>query len=127
MNIPEELRYTPDHEWVRFEEGGGTAVVGITAFAQDQLGDVVFVEIESVDSDIDRNEPFGTIEAVKTVSELFMPFSGRIVAVNEELDEHPEYVNEDPYGKGWMIRVALADPSGEGELLSAEAYGQLIG
>lgn len=125
MNFPSELRYTKQHEWVRVE--GTTATIGITEFAQSELGDVVFVELEPVDSEIDQDEVFGTVEAVKTVSELYMPVSGRITAVNEDLDGHPEHVNDDPYGAGWMIKVELSNPSEVDDLLTAENYEEMVG
>lgn len=125
MNIPENLKYTKDHEWVRIE--GNTAIVGITDFAQGELGDIVFVEIETEDEDLAKEEVFGTIEAVKTVSDLYMPLSGKVVEVNEELDGQPELVNKDPYGGGWMIKVEISDPSEMDQLLSADDYKALIG
>ena len=124
MNFPNDLRYTQQHEWIKIE--GSTATVGITDFAQSELGDVVFVELEPVDSEIEKDEAFGTVEAVKTVSELYMPLSGRVVEVNEELDGHPELVNDDPYGKGWMIKVEIVDPSQLDDLLTAEDYVQMV-
>lgn len=125
MNIPENLKYTKDHEWVRVE--GNTAIVGITDFAQGELGDIVFVEIETEDEELSKEEVFGTIEAVKTVSDLYMPLSGKVVEVNEELDGQPELVNKDPYGGGWMIKVEITDPSEMDQLLSADDYKSLIG
>lgn len=127
MEIPTELRYTKEHEWVRLEDDDATAVVGITDFAQGELGDIVFVEIEPVDSEIDRDEAFGTVEAVKTVSDLYMPLSGRITDINDELEAHPEFVNEEPYGKGWMIKIAVSDPSEVDDLLTAEQYDEMVG
>ena len=124
MNIPAELKYTKDHEWVRIE--GDEAVVGITDFAQSELGDIVFVEIETEGETIDKEEVFGTVEAVKTVSDLFMPLSGEILSFNSELEDAPETVNTDPYGDGWMIRVKLSDTSELEELLSADDYKNLI-
>lgn len=124
MNFPSELRYTKEHEWIRTE--GNTATVGITDFAQEELGDIVFIEFEPIDSDLAQNDVFGTVEAVKTVSELFMPVSGRLAAMNEDLEGHPEYVNEDPYGKGWMVIIDLNDTSELDELLSAEDYQQMV-
>lgn len=126
MTFPEELHYSSDHEWIRLEDDGRTAVVGITDFAQNELGDIVFVELEPDGTELAREQPFGTVEAVKTVSELFMPVAGRIVALNEALEQNPEHVNDDPYGEGWMIRIALSDPSEVGSLLSADAYRDLI-
>jgi len=125
MNIPESLKYTKDHEWVRVE--GNIAIVGITEFAQGELGDIVFVEIESEDEDLAKEDVFGTIEAVKTVSDLYMPLSGKVIEVNEELDVQPELVNKDPYGGGWMIKMEIADPSEMSQLLSADEYKALIG
>jgi len=124
MNFPSELRYTKEHEWIRTE--GNTATVGITDFAQEELGDIVFIEFEPIDSDLTQNDIFGTVEAVKTVSELFMPVSGRLVTVNKDLEGHPEYVNEDPYGKGWMVKIDLNDTSEFDDLLSAEEYQQMV-
>lgn len=124
MNLPENLKYTKDHEWVRIE--GNMAVVGITEFAQNELGDIVFVEIDSEDEDLAREEVFGTIEAVKTVSDLYMPLSGKIVEVNEELDPKPELVNKEPYDGGWMIKIEIKDPAEIEGLLSAADYKALI-
>ncbi|AMD84912.1 glycine cleavage system H protein [Capnocytophaga haemolytica] len=125
MNIPSELKYTKDHEWIRIE--GETAVVGITDFAQRELGDIVYVEVETVGETLAKEEVFGTVEAVKTVSDLFLPLSGEVTELNPELDSNPEVVNADPYGKGWMIKVKLSDPSEAENLLTAEAYKELIG
>lgn len=124
MNIPQELKYTKDHEWIRVE--GDTAVVGITDFAQGELGDIVFVEIETEGETLDQEEVFGSIEAVKTVSDLFMPVSGEITEFNETLEANPEVVNSDPYGDGWMVKIALSDSSQLDGLLSADAYADLI-
>ena len=124
MNIPAELKYTKDHEWVRIE--GDEAVVGITDFAQSELGDIVFVEIETEGETIDKEEVFGTVEAVKTVSDLFMPLSGEILTFNPDLEDAPETVNSDPYGAGWMIRIKLSDASESDGLLSADDYKDLI-
>ena len=124
MNIPAELKYTKDHEWVRIE--GDEAVVGITDFAQSELGDIVFVEIETEGETIDKEEVFGTVEAVKTVSDLFMPLSGEILTFNPDLEDAPETVNSDPYGAGWMIRIKLSDASESDGLLSANDYKDLI-
>lgn len=120
MNIPNELKYTKDHEWVKIE--GNIATIGITDFAQGELGDIVFVEIETEGDDLDAGEIFGTIEAVKTVSDLFMPFKGNIKEFNAELESSPEFVNEDPYGKGWMIKVEFEGEFDSSELIDAEAY-----
>jgi glycine cleavage system H protein len=124
MNIPENLKYTKDHEWVKVE--GEIATVGVTDFAQGELGDIVFVEIETVGETLEKEETFGTIEAVKTVSDMFMPMSGEIIEKNEALDDSPEVVNKDPYGKGWMIKVKITDPSEFEELLDAKAYSELV-
>ena len=125
MNIPAELKYTKDHEWIKIE--GDTATIGITDFAQGELGDIVYVEVETVDETLEREEVFGTVEAVKTVSDLFLPVSGEILEFNEDLEAEPEKVNEDPYGAGWMVRVKMSDPSQVEDLLDAEAYKELIG
>jgi glycine cleavage system H protein len=125
MNIPSELKYTKDHEWIKID--GDTATIGITDFAQGELGDIVYVEVETVDETLEREEVFGTVEAVKTVSDLFLPVSGEILEFNEDLESEPEKVNEDPYGAGWMIRVKMSDPSEVDDLLDAEAYKELIG
>lgn len=125
MNIPSDLKYTRDHEWVRVE--GKTATIGITDFAQGELGDIVYVEVETVDETLDQEEVFGTVEAVKTVSDLFLPVSGTIVEFNESLEDEPEKVNTDPYGEGWMIRVEMSDPSQVEDLLSDSEYKELIG
>ncbi len=125
MNIPKELRYTKDHEWVRVE--GDVATIGITDFAQGELGDIVFVEIETEGEDLDSEEVFGTVEAVKTVSDLFMPVAGEVTEVNEALADNPAAVNEDPYGAGWMIKVKLRDASEVEALMDAAAYTELVG
>ncbi len=125
MNIPAELKYTKDHEWVRIE--GDTATVGVTDFAQGELGDIVYVEVETVGDTMDREEVFGTVEAVKTVSDLFLPLSGEIVAFNENLESEPEKVNSDPYGEGWMIKIKMSNPEEVDDLLNDEAYKSLIG
>ena len=125
MNLPQELKYTKDHEWVLIK--GNEATIGITDFAQHELGDIVFIEIETVGEELGQGEVFGTVEAVKTVSDLFMPVSGSVKEKNEELDTSAELVNSDPYGKGWMIKVELADPAEADGLLDAEAYKKLIG
>ncbi|MEZ4700626.1 MAG: glycine cleavage system protein GcvH [Rhodothermales bacterium] len=127
MDFPKDLRYTKEHEWVRMEEGGQTAVIGITNFAQSELGDIVYVELEAEGSYIEKDAVFGTVEAVKTVSELYMPLSGRIVAINEELDQNPELVNASPYDKGWMIRIEVQDKASFEALLTAGDYAALIG
>lgn len=125
MNFPEELKYTKDHEWIRVE--GDVAYIGITDFAQSELGDIVYVEIETIDEELDVEEIFGTVEAVKTVSDLFMPLSGKVLEVNPDLESDPESVNSDPYGKGWMIKVSISDESELSGLLSAEDYKALVG
>lgn len=124
MNIPQDLKYTKDHEWVRID--GDNVTIGITDFAQKELGDIVFVEIETEGETLDHEEVFGSIEAVKTVSDLFMPISGEITEFNEGLESNPEAVNSDPYGEGWMIKVTASDASQLESLLSAEAYAELI-
>ena len=126
MNIPENLQYTQDHEWVLVDDDGKSALVGITEFAQQELGDIVYIEIETQGDEIARGEMFGTVEAVKTVSDLFMPLSGTVSEVNQELEQTPEAVNEDPYGKGWMIRIELNDEDRSGLISNAE-YSALIG
>jgi len=123
MNIPANLKYTKDHEWIKVE--GNEAVVGITDFAQGQLGDIVFVEIETEGETLEMEEVFGTIEAVKTVSDMFMPVSGEVVAVNDKLADTPEVVNKDPYGDGWMIRIKLTDASQLDDLLTADQYKEI--
>ncbi len=125
MNIPSELKYTKDHEWVKIE--GEIATVGITDFAQGELGDIVYVEVETVDETLDKEEVFGTVEAVKTVSDLFLPLSGEIVEFNEALEDEPEKVNSDPYGEGWMVKIKISDASEADELLSDADYKALIG
>lgn len=125
MSVPAELKYTKDHEWVRIE--GTTATVGITHFAQSELGDIVYVDVDTVDETVEKDEVFGSVEAVKTVSDLFMPLSGEVIEFNEELEDEPEKVNADPYGDGWMIKIELSDESEIEGLLSAEAYSELIG
>ena len=124
MKIPADLKYTQDHEWIRVD--GNVAVVGITDFAQGELGDVVFIEIETEDEELDKGETFGTVEAVKTVSDLFMPVGGKVVEVNEALADEPEVVNKDPYGGGWMIKVEIKDVSELDDLMSAEEYEKMI-
>jgi glycine cleavage system H protein len=125
MNIPEELKYTKDHEWVRIE--GDVATVGVTDFAQGELGDIVYVEIETVGDSLDREEVFGTVEAVKTVSDLFLPLSGEILEFNSSLEDAPEKVNSDPYGDGWMVKIKISDESEIDDLLSPADYKELIG
>lgn len=125
MNIPQDLKYTKDHEWVKIE--GDTATVGITDFAQGELGDIVYVEVETLDETLDREEVFGTVEAVKTVSDLFLPLSGEIIEFNDSLEDEPEKVNSDPYGEGWMIKIKFSDESEVDDLLSAEEYKEIVG
>ena len=125
MNVPQNLKYTKDHEWVLVE--GDVATVGITDFAQGELGDIVYLEIETVGESIDHEEVFGSVEAVKTVSDLFMPISGEIIEFNDKLEADPELVNSDPYGDGWMIKVKISDASQVNDLLDAAAYSALIG
>lgn len=125
MNTPSNLKYTKDHEWIRLE--GETAYVGITDYAQHELGDIVFVDVDTVDETLDAEETFGTVEAVKTSSELFMPVAGKVVEFNEALADAPELVNKDPYGEGWMIKVEVSNAADIEALLSAEAYNALIG
>jgi glycine cleavage system H protein len=125
MNIPSNLKYTKDHEWVLID--GDVATVGITDFAQKELGDIVYVEVETLDQTLAKDEVFGTVEAVKTVSDLFLPLSGEIIEFNEDLEANPESVNTDPYGTGWMVKVKIANPAEVEQLLSSESYKQLIG
>ena len=123
--IPANLKYTKDHEWISID--GDVATVGITHFAQSELGDIVYVEVETLDQTLEKDEVFGTVEAVKTVSDLFLPLSGEIIEFNEDLERSPEDVNSDPYGKGWMIKIKVSDLSQYDELLDSEAYAGLIG
>ena len=125
MNIPSELKYTKDHEWIQIE--GTIATIGITDFAQGELGDIVYVEVDSLDEALDLEAVFGTVEAVKTVSDLFMPVAGEIIEFNEVLEEEPEKVNDDPYGDGWMIKIKVTDSTDLDSLLSADDYNSLIG
>ena len=125
MNIPSDLKYTKDHEWVRIE--GDTAIVGITDFAQGELGDIVYVEVETLDETLGKDEVFGTVEAVKTVSDLFLPLSGEIIAFNESLEDEPEKVNTDPYGEGWIIKIKISDTSEVEGLLGDAEYKELVG
>ncbi|MBE7629208.1 glycine cleavage system protein GcvH [Tenacibaculum piscium] len=124
MNIPAELKFTKDHEWVKVEQG--VATIGITDFAQGELGDIVYVDVDTLDDSLDIEEVFGSVEAVKTVSDLFMPLSGEVIEFNEKLEDEPELVNSDPYGEGWMIKIKLSDDSQTQDLLSAEEYQALI-
>jgi len=125
MNFPQELKYTKDHEWIRVS--GNDAVVGITDFAQGELGDIVYVDIDTVGDTIEQEKVFGTVEAVKTVSDLFMPLSGEIVELNAVLEKQPEMVNKDPYGEGWMVKIRMTDPGQVSGLLSADDYRALVG
>ncbi len=125
MNIPAELRYTKEHEWIRVE--GNVAFVGITDYAQSELGEIVFVDINTEGETVGQNEVFGSVEAVKTVSDLNMPVTGEVLEVNETINDQPELVNNDPYGEGWMIKISVADPAELDNLLSADAYEALIG
>tara|TARA_B100000900_G_C20348149_1_gene621172 strand:- start:248 stop:628 length:381 start_codon:yes stop_codon:yes gene_type:complete len=124
MNIPEELSYTEEHEWVKLD--GNIATVGITDFAQSELGDIVYIEIDSLDSEINSNDVFGTVEAVKTVSDLFMPVNGKVIEVNTLLEDAPEIVNDDPYGQGWIIKIEVSNPNDLDNLMSSENYRNLI-
>ena len=124
MNIPDELKYTEEHEWVRIEDN--IAIVGITDFAQGELGDIVYLEIDTLDSQIDSNQVFGTVEAVKTVSDLFMPIAGRVIEVNPSLEDKPELVNDDPYGEGWIIKIDISEQTQIDSLLSPSDYKNLI-
>ncbi|MCW3076496.1 MAG: gcvH [Bacteroidetes bacterium] len=125
MNFPSDLKYTKDHEWVKIS--GDVATVGITDFAQHELGDIVYVDVNTIGESVEKEAVFGTVEAVKTVSDLFMPLSGEVLEVNKDIDSAPESVNTDPYGKGWLIKIKLSDPSQTSELLSVEDYKKLIG
>lgn len=125
MNIPADLKYTKDHEWCKID--GDVVTIGVTDFAQSELGDIVFVEVETEGETLDKEEVFGTIEAVKTVSDLFMPIAGEVIEFNEEIEASPELVNDDPYGNGWMIKVKVSNPSDLDELLDADAYKEIVG
>ena len=124
MNIPEELKYTEEHEWIKID--GNTATIGITDFAQGELGDIVYIDIDSIGNELDGNEIFGTVEAVKTVSDLFMPIKGKVLEINSNIESTPEIVNEDPYGKGWIIKIEISEDEEISNLLSAEQYRNLI-
>jgi len=124
MNLPEELKYTKDHEWVRIE--GDIAYIGITEFAQGELGDIVFVDVDTNGEDLDKEEVFGSIEAVKTVSDLFMPVSGKVISFNEQLEKEPELINSDPYGDGWIIKISVADTTDFDSLLNSASYKDLV-
>ncbi|HEX6981806.1 MAG TPA: glycine cleavage system protein GcvH [Balneolaceae bacterium] len=125
MSFPEDLKYTKEHEWVR-DNGDGTATIGITDFAEGELGDIVFVELEPEGSEFDQDEVFGTVEAVKTVSDLFAPISGEIIEINEKLEMEPEIVNDDPYGEGWMVKVKISDASQLDGLMSSDEYEEIV-
>ena len=125
MNFPEELKYTKDHEWLRVEDDN--VYVGITAFAQGELGDIVFVDVDTEGEELEKEEVFGSVEAVKTVSDLFMPINGEVLAFNEKLEDEPELINSDPYGEGWIIKISASDVSELDSLLSAESYKKLVG
>ena len=125
MNFPEELKYTKDHEWLRVEEDN--IYVGITSFAQGELGDIVFVDVDTEGEELEKEEVFGSVEAVKTVSDLFMPINGEVLSFNEKLEDEPELINSDPYGEGWIIKISASDVSELNSLLSAESYKELVG
>lgn len=125
MNIPEDLKYTKDHEWIKIEDD--IATIGITDFAQSELGDIVYVEVETVGETLDQDEVFGTVEAVKTVSDLFQPLSGEIISFNEALEDDPEVVNTDPYGEGWMVKIKISNADQIDSLLSSDGYKEVIG
>ena len=124
MSLPEDLKYTKEHEWLKVD--GETAIIGITEHAQSELGDIIFIEFPNVDQKIEKNEPFGTIEAVKTVADLFAPVSGKVIEINETLEDNPEFVNSDPYVNGWIVKVSISDISELEELMSADKYEELI-
>lgn len=126
-NVPAELRYTEDHEWLRYDSAAGVATVGITDYAQSELGDVVYLELPAVGRAFARKESLGTIEAVKTVADIYAPLAGEVVAVNQALEDHPEQVNQDPYGEGWMLRVRVSDRAELGQLMDAAAYREHVG
>ena len=124
MSLPEDLKYTKEHEWLKVD--GETAIIGITEHAQSELGDIIFIEFPNVDQKIEKNEPFGTIEAVKTVADLFAPVSGKVIEINETLEDNPEFVNSDPYVNGWIVKISIFDTSELEELMSADKYAELI-
>ena len=124
MSLPQDLKYTKEHEWLKVD--GETAIIGITEHAQSELGDIIFIEFPNMDQKIEKNEPFGTIEAVKTVADLFAPVSGKVIEINETLEDNPEFVNSDPYVNGWIVKVSISDISEMEELMSADKYGELI-
>lgn len=125
MNTPSELKYTKDHEWIKVE--GDTATIGITDYAQGELGDIVFVDVDTVDEDLSEGDVFGSVEAVKTVSDLYLPVAGTVIEVNADLEDQPELLNTDPYGKGWIIKLKIADSADLSTLLSAEEYQEVVG
>ena len=125
MNIPSELKYTKDHEWIKIDDD--IATIGITDFAQSELGDIVYVDVDTLDETIEKDEVFGSVEAVKTVSDLFMPLTGEVIEFNENLEDSPESINQDPYGNGWMIKINMSDTSQIDSLLDADAYKELVG
>lgn len=125
MNTPAQLKYTKDHEWIRIE--GNTATIGITDYAQGELGDIVFVDVDTLDDELQAGEVFGSVEAVKTVSDLYLPVAGKVIEFNEELNDEPQLLNSDPYGKGWIIKLEMADGADQGELMSAEEYTATLG
>ena len=124
MSLPQDLKYTKEHEWLKVD--GETAIIGITEHAQSELGDIIFIEFPNIDQEIDKNEPFGTIEAVKTVADLYAPVSGKVIKINETLEDNPEFVNSDPYVNGWIVKVSISDTSELEELMSADKYEELI-
>ena len=124
MNIPEDLKYTEEHEWIKID--GNVAIIGITDFAQGELGDIVYIDIDSIGNDLDGNEIFGTVEAVKTVSDLFMPIKGKVLEINSDIESTPEIVNEDPYGRGWIIKIEIPEDQDISNLLSDEEYRNMI-
>ena len=124
MSLPQDLKYTKEHEWLKVN--GETAIIGITEHAQSELGDIIFIEFPNIDQEIDKNEPFGTIEAVKTVADLFAPVSGKVIKINENLEDNPEFINSDPYVNGWIVKVSISDTSELKELMSADKYEELI-
>ncbi|GEJ47701.1 MULTISPECIES: glycine cleavage system protein GcvH [unclassified Chryseobacterium] len=125
MNTPSELKYTKDHEWIRIE--GNVATIGITDFAQGELGDIVYVDVDTLDDELNGGDVFGSVEAVKTVSDLFLPISGKVIEFNSDLEDQPELLNTDPYGDGWIIKLEIADGADQSELLSADDYKAIIG
>jgi len=126
MDFPQDLYYTKDHEWLRVSDGSSDCTVGITEFAQSELGDIVYVEVDEMDTELAREQAFGTVEAVKTVAELFMPVSGTVVELNPQLEDNPELVNTDPYGQGWLIKMKMSDPDDVSKLLSSAEYAEMV-